>query len=73
MRRWSRTLASASGEGRGVKCNVAGGIAGATAGTLVGGTCFLFFKKKQCGSAGTFVGKFVSKWIVDKCDGAQNK
>lgn len=59
-------------DSRDLKCTVAGGIAGATAGTLVGGSCFLFFKKKMCGTAGTTVAKYVSGWIADKCNGAQN-
>ncbi|MBZ5710107.1 hypothetical protein [Nannocystis pusilla] len=60
-------------DSRDLKCTVAGGIAGATAATLVGGSCFLLTKKKQCGSAGTFVAQKVFGWITDKCNGAQNK
>ena len=66
------SFTGALGESRDTKCTVAGGIAGATAGTLVGGACFLLFKKKMCGTAGTSVGKYVSGWIADKCNGAQN-
>ncbi|MFZ6181270.1 hypothetical protein [Nannocystis pusilla] len=57
---------------RGGKCEVAGNIAGASTGTLVGAGCLLLIKKKWCVGAGSFVSKKVTGWITGKCNGAQN-
>ncbi|MCY1008606.1 hypothetical protein OV079_24195 [Nannocystis pusilla] len=54
------------------KCEVAGNIAGASTGTLVGAGCLLLIKKKWCVGAGSFVSKKVTGWITGKCNGAQN-
>lgn len=58
---------------RGLKCKVAGSLAGATAGILVGATCGILIKSPTgCGkAAGTAFG-YASFFITDKCNGAQN-
>ncbi|MDC0670461.1 hypothetical protein [Nannocystis radixulma] len=70
----TEALSAATVESRDLKCAVAGGIAGATASILVGGTCGIITKKlKFCGNAGTAAYWKVSGYISDKCNGAQNK
>jgi hypothetical protein len=70
----TEALSAATADVRDLKCNVAGGIAGATASILVGGTCGIIVKKlKLCGNAGTAAYWKVSGYISDKCNGVQNK
>lgn len=64
-----RALEAAPRDG---KCKLAGKIAGASTGTLVGAGCYLFVKKKWCTGLGTAVYTEVSGWISAKCDKAQN-
>lgn len=60
-------------EDRSLKCTAAAGIAGATAGILIGATCGIFIKNPvTCGKAGGSAYGAVSHYISNKCNGAQN-
>lgn len=59
-------------EARDFKCSVAGAIAGATAGILVGGSCGILLKHPGCSkAAGTAYG-YASFYITNKCNAGQN-
>lgn len=69
----TEALTTATFDARDLKCTVAGGIAGATAGILVAGTCSIFSKNlAKCGGySGTAYG-VVSHYVSAKCNKAQN-
>lgn len=69
---WHEPAVTEALDDRDLKCTVAGGIAGATAGVLVTSVCGIFFKRPKCVGAG--YGAYYKAWdyITDKCNGAQN-
>ena len=69
---WREPAVTKALDDRDLKCTVAGGIAGATAGVLVASVCGIFFKKPKCVGAGYGAYYKASGYITDKCNGAQN-